>query len=91
LALAALHNQPDTLECLLGFGANLHLKSGPNSETALHLAAKAPDGNKCVVYLIKSGARTSVKDAFGLTPRDVAYAEGHVKNLAYMTLDEGNE
>lgn len=45
LHIAVESCKPAVVETLLGYGADVHVRGGKQRETALHIAARIPDGN----------------------------------------------
>lgn len=44
LHIAVESCKPGVVETLLGYGADVHVRGGKQKETALHIAARIPDG-----------------------------------------------
>lgn len=44
LHIAVESCKPAVVETLLGYGADVHIRGGKQRETALHIAARTPDG-----------------------------------------------
>lgn len=50
LHIAVESCKPAVVETLLGYGADVHVRGGKQKETALHIAARIPDGeNSCMM------------------------------------------
>lgn len=46
--------KPAVVETLLGYGADVHVRGGKQRETALHIAARIPDGLELILMLLNS-------------------------------------
>lgn len=82
--------KPAVVETLLGFGADLHIQGGKLKETPLHLGARVPDGDRCVLMLLKSGANPNINTENGETPVHVASRYGNVVTLDLLLDDMGD-
>lgn len=82
--------KPAVVETLLGFGADLHIQGGKLKETPLHLGARVPDGDRCVLMLLKSGANPNINTENGETPVHVASRYGNVVTLDLLLEDMGD-
>lgn len=78
------------VETLLGFGADLHIQGGKLKETPLHLGARVPEGDRCVLMLLKSGANPNITTENGETPVHVAARYGNVAALDLLLDDMGD-
>ena len=58
LHMAVEAGNPEVVECLLGHGANVHIRGGERSESPLHIACRMAGARdeKCAKMLLKSGA-----------------------------------
>lgn len=88
---AALHlaieaGQPDVVESLLGHGADVHVKGGPENATPLHMSCKIGDarGEKCTKMLLKSGANPNLPMSNGCTPLHISAQAGGVRNIPLL-------
>ena len=59
LHVAVEYCKPQAIQTLLGNGAQVEIKGGPNRETPLHIAARIKDGDRCAEMLMKSGANVN--------------------------------
>lgn len=50
LHIAVESCKPAVVETLLGYGADVHVRGGKQRETALHIAARIPDGKLKLFY-----------------------------------------
>lgn len=82
--------KPAVVETLLGFGADLHIQGGKLKETPLHLGSRVPDGDRCVLMLLKSGANPNIITENGETPVHVASRYGNVVTLDLLLDDMGD-
>lgn len=82
--------KPAVVETLLGYGAEVHIQGGALKETPLHLGARVPDGDRCVLMLLKSGANPNITTENGQTPVHVAAKYGNVQTLDLLMADNGN-
>lgn len=82
--------KPAVVETLLGFGAEVHVQGGKLHETPLHIAAKVPDGDRCALMLIKSGARPNLTNDDGETPVHEAAKHGNIVTLLLLLEDNGD-
>ena len=57
---------------------------GPDRESALHLAARVPDGEKCAEMLLKSGADPNLKKNDGQTPLMLAAYHGNSRVMKLL-------
>ena len=79
-AYALLNNKNKAFLKLVNAKANLNLKSGPNNETVLHIAARKNLYSK-VAFLINKGADTTIKNRFGKTAAEVTNNQGIINFL----------
>lgn len=82
--------KPAVVETLLGFGADLHIQGGKLKETPLHLGSRVPDGDRCVLMLLKSGANPNIITENGETPVHVASRYGNMVTLDLLLDDQGD-
>ena len=75
---------------MLGYGAEVHIQGGKLKETPLHLGARVPDGDRCVLMLLKSGANPNITTENGQTPVHVAARYGNVNALDLLMEDMGD-
>ncbi|GFO36051.1 ankyrin repeat [Plakobranchus ocellatus] len=68
---AAHNGEREILKLLLRYKGDVDLQDNLHGNTALHYAAKE-DNSACVTVLLKSGARTDIRNRDGLTCIDVA-------------------
>lgn len=59
-------------------------------ETALHIAARVKDGEKCALMLLKSGAGPNLATHDGQTPVHVAARYGNLQTLLLLLEDGGD-
>ena len=59
LHIAVENGKATVVECLIGHGANVHLKGGAHAETPLHIAGRI-DEAKCSKMLVQSGAKQNL-------------------------------
>ncbi|KAG5674417.1 hypothetical protein PVAND_004390 [Polypedilum vanderplanki] len=90
LHIAVESAKPAVVETLLGYGADLHIQGGKLRETPLHLGARVPDGDRCVLMLLKSGANPNITTENGETPVHVASKYGNVITLDLLLEDNGD-
>ncbi|CAK1549413.1 unnamed protein product [Leptosia nina] len=88
LHIAVESCKPAVVETLLGYGADVHIRGGKQRETPLHIAARIPDGDKCALMLLKSGAGPNKATEDGMTPVHVAARYGNLATLV-PPLEEG--
>ncbi|XP_064110745.1 serine/threonine-protein phosphatase 6 regulatory ankyrin repeat subunit C-like isoform X2 [Macrobrachium nipponense] len=88
LHVAVKSGKPAMVEALLGHGANLTMQGGAARESALHLAARVEDGEKCAEMLLKSGADVNLPKEDGQTPLHLASFNGNLKTLNLLLEDE---
>ncbi|XP_068632382.1 serine/threonine-protein phosphatase 6 regulatory ankyrin repeat subunit B isoform X2 [Battus philenor] len=82
--------KPAVVETLLGYGADVHIRGGRQRETPLHIAARIPDGDKCAIMLLKSGAGPNKATEDGMTPVHVAAKYGNLATLLLLLEDGGD-
>lgn len=63
---------------------------GKLRETALHIAARVKDGEKCALMLLKSGAGPNITTDDGQTPVHVAAKYGNLQTLLLL-MDDGGD
>ncbi|KAL1490865.1 hypothetical protein ABEB36_011550 [Hypothenemus hampei] len=63
---------------------------GKLKETALHIAARVKDGEKCALMLLKSGAGPNIATHDGNTPVHVAAKYGNLQTLLLLLEDGGD-
>lgn len=68
----------------------LIITGGRLRETALHIAARVKDGEKCALMLLKSGAGPNITTDDGQTPVHVAAKYGNLQTLLLL-LDDGGD
>lgn len=90
LHIAVESAKPAVVETLLGYGAEVHIQGGKLKETPLHLGARVPDGDRCVLMLLKSGANPNITTENGQTPVHVAARYGNVNALDLLMEDMGD-
>ncbi|KAF9414536.1 hypothetical protein HW555_007610 [Spodoptera exigua] len=90
LHIAVESCKPAVVETLLGYGADVHVRGGKQRETALHIAARIPDGDKCALMLLKSGAGPNKATEDGQTPVHVAAKYGNLATLVLLLEDGGD-
>ncbi|KAK9890744.1 hypothetical protein WA026_012092 [Henosepilachna vigintioctopunctata] len=90
LHIAVESCKPSVVETLLGYGANVHLRGGKLKETALHIAARVEDGERCALMLLKSGAGPNLLTDDGQTPVHVAAKYGNLQTLLLLLEDGGD-
>ncbi|ODM88846.1 Ankyrin-3 [Orchesella cincta] len=82
--------KPAVVECLLGYGAQVHIKGGKSQETPLHIAARVVGGETCALMLLKSGTNPNVTMDNGETPMHVAARHGRLKIIRLLLQDGAN-
>lgn len=82
--------KPAVVETLLGYGAEVHVRGGKLRETPLHIAARVPDGDRCALMLLKSGAGPNLATDDGQTPVHVAASHGNLATLLLLLEDGGD-
>ncbi|XP_028981974.1 serine/threonine-protein phosphatase 6 regulatory ankyrin repeat subunit A [Diachasma alloeum] len=90
LHIAVESAKPAVVETLLGYGADVQVYGGANKETPLHIAARVPDGDRCALMLLKSGAGPNVATEDGQTPVHVAASHGNITTLLLLLEDGGD-
>ncbi|XP_030020883.1 serine/threonine-protein phosphatase 6 regulatory ankyrin repeat subunit A isoform X1 [Manduca sexta] len=90
LHIAVESCKPAVVETLLGYGADVHIRGGKQRETPLHIAARIPDGDKCALMLLKSGAGPNKATEDGMTPVHVAAKFGNLATLILLLEDGGD-
>ncbi|XP_074029329.1 uncharacterized protein isoform X1 [Leptinotarsa decemlineata] len=90
LHIAVESCKPAVVETLLGYGADVHVRGGKLKETALHIAARVKDGEKCALMLLKSGAGPNLATYDGQTPVHVAARYGNLQTLLLLLEDGGD-
>ncbi|XP_063822335.1 ankyrin-1 [Ostrinia nubilalis] len=90
LHIAVESCKPAVVETLLGYGADVHIRGGKQRETPLHIAARIPDGDKCALMLLKSGAGPNKATEDGMTPVHVAAKFGNLATLLLLLEDGGD-
>ncbi|KAJ8969600.1 hypothetical protein NQ317_011314, partial [Molorchus minor] len=90
LHIAVESCKPAVVETLLGYGADVHVRGGKLKETALHIAARVKDGDKCALMLLKSGAGPNLATHDGQTPVHVAAKYGNLQTLLLLLEDGGD-
>ncbi|XP_045533484.1 serine/threonine-protein phosphatase 6 regulatory ankyrin repeat subunit B [Pieris brassicae] len=90
LHIAVESCKPAVVETLLGYGADVHIRGGKQRETPLHIAARIPDGDKCALMLLKSGAGPNKATEDGMTPVHVAARHGNLTTLVLLLEDGGD-
>lgn len=68
----------------------MHVRGGKLKETALHIAARVKDGERCALMLIKSGASPNLATHDGNTPVHVAAKYGNLNTLLLLLEDGGD-
>lgn len=63
---------------------------GKLRETPLHIAARVPDGDRCALMLLKSGAGPNLSTDDGRTPVHVAAQHGNLQTLLLLLEDGGD-
>ena len=86
LHLAIEAGRPEVVEGLLGHGANVRIKGGPENETPLHMACRLGEtrGEKCVRMLLKSGANPNLPLSDGRTPLHISAHVGGSRNIQLL-------
>jgi len=69
---------------------DLFFSGGSLLETPLHIAARVPDGDRCGLMLLKSGAGPNVPTDDGQTPVHVAAKFGNLATLLLLLEDGGD-
>ncbi|XP_061730024.1 serine/threonine-protein phosphatase 6 regulatory ankyrin repeat subunit B isoform X2 [Cydia pomonella] len=90
LHIAVESCKPAVVETLLGYGADVHIRGGKQRETPLHIAARIPEGDKCALMLLKSGAGPNKATEDGMTPVHVAARYGNLATLVLLLEDGGD-
>ncbi|KAK9890747.1 hypothetical protein WA026_012095 [Henosepilachna vigintioctopunctata] len=90
LHIAVESCKPIVVETLLGYGADVHIRGGKLKETALHIAARVKDGERCALMLLKSGAGPNLVTDDGQTPVHVAAKYGNLQTLLLLLEDGGD-
>ncbi|XP_068897873.1 serine/threonine-protein phosphatase 6 regulatory ankyrin repeat subunit B isoform X1 [Tenebrio molitor] len=90
LHIAVESCKPAVVETLLGWGADVHIRGGKLKETALHIAARVKDGERCALMLLKSGAGPNLTTDDGQTPVHVAAKYGNLQTLLLLLEDGGD-
>ncbi|XP_078036534.1 no mechanoreceptor potential C isoform X8 [Augochlora pura] len=90
LHIAVENAKPAVVETLLGYGAEVHVRGGKMRETPLHIAARVPDGDRCALMLLKSGAGPNLTTDDGQTPVHVAASHGNLATLLLL-LENGGD
>ncbi|XP_047997142.1 serine/threonine-protein phosphatase 6 regulatory ankyrin repeat subunit B isoform X1 [Leguminivora glycinivorella] len=90
LHIAVESCKPAVVETLLGYGADVHIRGGKQRETPLHIAARIPEGDKCALMLLKSGAGPNKATEDGMTPVHVAARYGNLATLILLLEDGGD-
>ncbi|CAH1122114.1 unnamed protein product [Ceutorhynchus assimilis] len=90
LHIAVESCKPLVVETLLGYGADVHVRGGKLKETALHIAARVRDGEKCALMLLKSGAGPNIATHDGNTPVHVAAKYGNLQTMLLLLEDGGD-
>ncbi|KAL3269656.1 hypothetical protein HHI36_008719 [Cryptolaemus montrouzieri] len=90
LHIAVESCKPIVVETLLGYGADVHVRGGKLKETALHIAARVEDGERCALMLLKSGASPNILTDDGQTPVHVAARYGNLQTLLLLLEDGGD-
>ncbi|XP_017781810.1 PREDICTED: serine/threonine-protein phosphatase 6 regulatory ankyrin repeat subunit A isoform X2 [Nicrophorus vespilloides] len=90
LHIAVESCKPIVVETLLGYGADVHIRGGKLKETALHIAARVKDGERCALMLLKSGAGPNLTTEDGQTPVHVAAQYGNLQTLEFLLEDGGD-
>jgi len=79
---AVLNNQLEKTRLLIGKGANINCRGGPNGETPIHIAAKM--GKIIVKLLFENGADLNSRGNDGNTPLHTAVLHGKVMIVQYL-------
>ncbi|XP_052256426.1 ankyrin-3-like [Dreissena polymorpha] len=87
LHLATEFCKPQSVQLLLGYGAQVEAKGGKALETPLHIAARTKEGEKCAEMLLKSGADVNATKQNGETALHVAARSGQLHVLADLLED----
>ncbi|XP_033225980.1 serine/threonine-protein phosphatase 6 regulatory ankyrin repeat subunit C [Belonocnema kinseyi] len=90
LHIAVESAKPAVVETLLGYGAEVHVRGGKLRETPLHIASRVPDGDRCALMLLKSGAGPNLSTDDGQTPVHIAASHGNLATLKLL-LDDGGD
>ncbi|XP_026463425.1 uncharacterized protein LOC113366088 [Ctenocephalides felis] len=90
LHIAVEAAKPAVVETLLGYGAEVHVRGGKQRETPLHIAARVPDGDRCALMLLKSGAAPNHATEDGYTALHVAAQHGNLATLLLLLEDGGD-
>lgn len=82
----AKNHHLDRVQCLMAYGAPLHLQT-PQGDTELHLAAQNssnPEALPMIQFLMAQGGRLDLVNHSGETPLDVAQKAGGAEVIAYL-------
>ena len=90
LHIAVESANPAVVETLLGNGAEVHVRGGRLRETPLHITARVPDGDRCALMLLKSGANPNLATDDGQTPVHVAARHDNLATLKLLLEDGGD-
>lgn len=86
LHLAIEAGQPAVVESLLGHGADVHIRGGPDNATPLHMSCQIGEarGERCTRMLLKSGANPNLPMSNCCTPLHISAQAGGVQNIRLL-------
>ncbi|XP_060553271.1 serine/threonine-protein phosphatase 6 regulatory ankyrin repeat subunit C-like isoform X2 [Ruditapes philippinarum] len=87
LHLAVEFCKPQSVQLLLGYGAQVEAKGGKGKETPLHIAARTKEGEKCADMLLKSGADVNAFKENGETAMHIAARSGQQSMISALLED----